>query len=827
MDPTDPGSADTHASQPKGEASGIGEGKTVGRYVLGKMLGHGGMGLVFVAEDPQLKRKVALKLMRSAAPDPEHLQRFEREAQAMARLSHRNVVAVYDFGVDDGQPYLVMELIHGVSLREWVKTPRHWEKVLEVIVDAAHGLEAAHAAGLVHRDFKPENVLVGDDGRVAVTDFGIARLQETAPNPLTAPQAFIGTPGYIAPEQLSGRGVEARSDQFALGITLHECLTGAHPFAPRHATPAATGGPPRYLLDIAARAMRPIPEERFGTIREFLAAIEKKESPAALPRRPWALIAGLVGLGVLLPLVGYLGTRAATPVAEVPVSSIPSAVAAFDEGVQLLLEGSTAPAVRRLRAAVADDAQLAMAHLWLALIDADPASARESFARAQLNKARLRPENVVVLEALAPGMTPLPDFDAWLKVVQEKRRGAQRHHLLWLLEATIQLRLGEIDAANAALDQVAQLHPSFATLALAWRGRFERERNDPAAAIAAWTKCLQRSPRATDCLSGRARQQGLAGDCDAMAKDARAWAVADPSDGDAQLVLANAFQAQGLAWASVEEALKARWEKLSPQVRARTQWYDEVNFAAMRGDFALARERAQAQVDAVPSSAGFLEHYLPNFTLLLVLREMGELEAAGKVAQGFLERVPAWQVETTREAALVLLFVREAHRAGYMDEATFVAQRARWLKVVDDTIAKGRRTDAYSKSIAWVVGYAAGARSKEDGVEAMRELPRYQPLPPPGARGTDIDLVIGVVYALADQPALALPRVETVAKSCYRLENPFAWVYGMHWKGQVLEALGKKAEAAEAFGAVTKTWGGARPKSVMAERAQKHLEGLR
>jgi serine/threonine-protein kinase len=290
--------------------------------------------------------------------------------------------------------------------------------------------------------------------------------------------------------------------------------------------------------------------------------------------------------------------------------------------------------------------------------------------------------------------------------------------------------------------------------------------------------------------------------------------------------LANALHALGQPWPSVEEALKARGEMLGPAQRARVQWLVEVNFAAMRGDFVLARERAQQQVDSVPAGAGFLEHYLPNFTLLLVLRESGEPEAAGKLADGFLQRVQAWQIESAREAALVLLFVREAHRAGYLDDAGFLEQRARWVKVVDDTIGHGRRTDAYSRSIAWVVGYAAGARTKEDGEEALRELPRYQPLPPAGTRGTDIDLVTGVVYALAGQPKVALPRFESVVRSCYRLENPFAWVYGMQWKGQALEAMGEKAPARAAFEAVRKTWGAARPRSVMAERAAQRLEGL-
>jgi serine/threonine protein kinase len=223
-------------------------GDKVGRYLVLSTLGTGGMGVVFSAYDPQLDRKVALKLLRSGLQitTKDAQKRLRREAQAIAQLSHPNVVAVYDVGAtEDGDLYIAMEFVEGDTLTTWLKKyPRTWREIIDVFLQAGKGLVAAHGTGLLHRDFKPDNVLVGGDGRVRVTDFGLARsfmvdpesgrgptpiLANTLSSSLTATGTVLGTPRYMPPEQLVGPDIDARADQFSFCVALYEALYGQHP----------------------------------------------------------------------------------------------------------------------------------------------------------------------------------------------------------------------------------------------------------------------------------------------------------------------------------------------------------------------------------------------------------------------------------------------------------------------------------------------------------------------------------------------------------------------------------------------------------------------
>jgi serine/threonine protein kinase len=274
---------------------------TFGRYRLETVLGSGGMGIVYRAWDPQLARAVAIKVVRSAAEDEKGRARLIREAQALARLSHPHVCHVYDVGTDHEEVWVAMELIDGVSLREWAGEKR--EGLLEVLLGAAKGIAAAHEAGLVHRDIKPENVLVTRDGRAIVTDFGLARGDDlfhphgsTAPREsrLTTTGAIAGTPAYIAPEQLTGDPVDARVDQFAFAVMAWELLTGSKPFpivfalrieAVRHGVKPPTSMR-KDVAAVLARAMAVAPRDRFASMRELIAAIEDPDSRHALVTRP-------------------------------------------------------------------------------------------------------------------------------------------------------------------------------------------------------------------------------------------------------------------------------------------------------------------------------------------------------------------------------------------------------------------------------------------------------------------------------------------------------------------------------------------------------------
>jgi eukaryotic-like serine/threonine-protein kinase len=201
------------------------------RFRLEERVGSGGMSSVYRAFDPTLERRVAIKMMhRDISSDPDQLERFRREARAVARLNHPHVVTVIDAGEDDGTPYIVFEYVEGETLKDRIRRLGRLpvSEAVAYAIEVARALECAHAHKLVHRDVKPQNVLIDPDGRAKVTDFGIARSLET--QGLTAPGRVLGTTDYVSPEQALGHEVTEQSDVYSLGVVLYEMLTGEVPF---------------------------------------------------------------------------------------------------------------------------------------------------------------------------------------------------------------------------------------------------------------------------------------------------------------------------------------------------------------------------------------------------------------------------------------------------------------------------------------------------------------------------------------------------------------------------------------------------------------------
>jgi len=254
----------------------------VGRYEIEEPRGRGAMGTVYAALDTQLDRRVAVKLVE---PGDDRAQvALLREAKALARVAHPNVLAVYDFGVFETHVFLVAELVDGETLAAWSVRPHPWREIAGVYLAAARGLAAAHAAGLVHRDFKPANVLIGKDARVRVCDFGLARFTDTTP---TAKE-LVGTPVYMAPEQRRGEVVDARADQYGFCIALHEALHGVLP-------PRGERRIPSWLAAIIARGLAPAPDARFPTMTALATALER-----GLHRRRRRAIAGVAAAGIAI-----------------------------------------------------------------------------------------------------------------------------------------------------------------------------------------------------------------------------------------------------------------------------------------------------------------------------------------------------------------------------------------------------------------------------------------------------------------------------------------------------------------------------------------------
>ena len=278
-------------------------GMRVGPYEILALLGQGGMGEVYRARDPRLGRDVALKTIGSGMTlDAEHMQRFEREARAAGTLNHPSILTVFDVGSVDGTPYLVAELLQGLSLRERLENGRlPVREAIGIGIQLAQGLAAAHARGIVHRDLKPENVLCTAEGRIKVVDFGIARhvtSVSATQTGLTADGMQPGTLGYMAPEQLRGRPVDARADVFAFGVMSYELATGVHPFG---------GGDPAALLErfvsddpplwkrielpgldaVIRKCLQGEPSARYASGTELVGALQRLQSvPAAAPVAP-------------------------------------------------------------------------------------------------------------------------------------------------------------------------------------------------------------------------------------------------------------------------------------------------------------------------------------------------------------------------------------------------------------------------------------------------------------------------------------------------------------------------------------------------------------
>jgi serine/threonine protein kinase len=264
----------------------------LGRYEVGTLLGFGGMGVVYQAFDPLLRRDVAVKVMSPAfSSDPGLRRRFEREARVAASVRHPGVVSVYDFGVDDGSPYLVLELVEGRTLNEVLRRgPLPPSEVASIARELASGLAAIHRAGFVHRDIKPSNIMLARDGAVRIIDLGLAApsgaSEADAPSvpDATVPGAVLGTVRYMSPEQARGERLDPRSDQFSMGVVLYEAACGSNPFfrGSLAATIAAllVHEPPPPCSDPAlnaliARCLDKRPKHRFQELKDVVERIEK------------------------------------------------------------------------------------------------------------------------------------------------------------------------------------------------------------------------------------------------------------------------------------------------------------------------------------------------------------------------------------------------------------------------------------------------------------------------------------------------------------------------------------------------------------------------
>jgi eukaryotic-like serine/threonine-protein kinase len=850
-------------------------GDKLDRYVIEGLLGEGGMGRVYRAVDTKLQRRVALKVVRKEAlanPQSQGPARLLREARAAAALDHPSAVAVFDVGEFDGTPYIAMELVDGRPLRALVgdasiALPRR----LAWLAEIARVLAAAHARGIVHRDVKPDNVIIRRDDTLKVLDFGIARRintptdahAATTPNELmtlTEEGRRVGTPLYMAPEQISAGAVDGRTDQFAWGVLAWELIAGLSPWGQRDLiglvseilnvdppSPSSVGelgaGLPAAWPPVIARAMRKRPAERFASMNELLAALGG-QAPSLPPRRrrsTAAVVAATVVLGVLIVAAGVTGVLvgrarrprpAPAPMATLPVpltslplprSSNSAAVAAYRDGIGRLRDGAAQVARADFEEAVALDPTLAAAHLRIALETASssPTVAREHYQRALANRDKLDERDRELADAIAPHVLSVPpDVDEWQRRMQAlvaRRPG----------DAELQLRLGLLYSdrgrfadAVAAFDRALGADPEFGWalwgkgIAAAYLGDFD-------AARAAYDGCLRVNPAATSCMFGRMELAVDLGDCATHERMARALIAAHPDGAEGSAILARALAARGRKPELIRQTLEQGWRRLDADERARTEPADRLALDSLGGDFADA-ERQAARLDG---ALGGVVDETPHADLALaladVLEESGRLRRAGEVARDFLARREAWTRSLTNEDYGIakdaeLRLVAVEHRAGLVSDEAFEAARAQWLD------GWSHRLEGDYRGFLWLHGWAdvtTDAATARSALEAAARYPKVAPFHPV----TLADAEVGRVYLLAGRAVDALPWLRRATANCGAFDHPIRHTRAFLLLGDALAASGDRRGACRAWRRVVERWGAARPASISARQATARL----
>jgi len=391
----------------------------LGRYEIRRTLGKGAMGVVYEAHDPTIKRRVALKTIRAdqlAGDDrAEVLARFRREAQAAGRLNHPNVVAIYDFDEDDGTSFIAMEYVEGRDLKSAFERNERFGNadIVRIMAQILDALGYSHRQGVVHRDIKPGNVFLQDDGTVKVADFGIAHVDSSS---LTQVGSVMGTPSFMSPEQIQGLPVDGRSDLFSAGVILYQFLTGERPFAGSSTTtmqkvlkqdplPPSTLNVtlPASVDAVVQKALAKRPEDRFQSAQEFADALRAALAPA--PARAVVRPAAAADPDATV-LRGGDATEVARPAAAAATAAATAAAAVPPPPASTTPAPATAPAKKSQAttiavAAVAVVATLAAAWHFLGRDGGKPASV----ANVAYAPAAATPANPA---AAAPPAAPVP-----------------------------------------------------------------------------------------------------------------------------------------------------------------------------------------------------------------------------------------------------------------------------------------------------------------------------------------------------------------------------------------------------------------------------------
>jgi len=863
------------------------------------------MGRVYRAYDRRLDRNVALKVLRAPHEtregsatdgrtlDSEGSARMLREARAAAALDHPNAVAVFDVGEVDGVAYIAMELLEGRSLRAYVGNRSvTTERRLRWLCDVAHALAAAHNRGLVHRDIKPENVMVRGDGVVKVLDFGIARRIDFRADAnastedgrlVTSGGELVGTPLYMAPEQLRGDPMDGRADQFAWGVVAYELLTGAPPWETHGSglrlvsdilsKPAPELGSREVPSAVGAairKTLAKTPRDRFACMEDVAEAIEpyltrasheqlvvdsteppappSVSTPAPARRRRWLLPAlalavatGAAGATVAwcrngpatvqdgstsAPAISAASASVAASGVRLPRSAVPQAALAYDAALESLRDASLMSALTNLHRAVQLDPSLGAAHLrlaWLSATSGDLAAARAELQLTRDLRGSLDDRDLALLEiveAHALAQPPDPSAATRLAAAASSRWPADAE--LAFVLGRYALLAGDTSVALAALDRALKLDPRFS---LVWWARAieAEDRGDIDGALAAYDACVALSPGAASCLRSRAVHAAQRGDCARVEHDARRLVGIEPNGPRAYEFLARALAALDRPVDAVRSALEQEWRLLPAERRPSMELADRARLAMMQGDFTGAEASAAALRDLVRGARTEIEHATPVLLLLDIYSETGDEPRAGAVADEFRRERDAWiaarAIGDTSVNGALPRILAASRRAGKMSSREYEMARADWLRDAEASLPPLWRREL------WVPAFAEPAETPEEAVAALAALPAYAPLPPPRDL-TMIDAAVGKVYELGGRASDAIPYLRRAAATCLVLDDPVARVRAQLALGEALETS-DAAAACAAYVAVIARWGDARPRSRSADEARRRLRAMR
>ena len=856
--------------------------KRIAHFRIGERLGRGGMGVVYRAVDEKLGRDVAIKVLAPFAAGPEARARMLREARAAAGLSHRNIVTVYEMGDDGEHFYIAMELVEGRSLREILRRatePMTWREAVRVARATTSALARAHAAGVVHRDLKPDNVLVAQDGEIKLVDFGIAKLiagnsqDDAEVEALTATGSWVGSPGYMAPESFGEGEIDGRADLFALGALLYELLTRTRAFrgdsppdtirkvmlvdppAPRTVVPEI----PPALEALVMRCLAKSPARRFESADELLSALERiadadadgdvatlgatsltaptvqmtpEASPASSLSKTTARRGLLTAAGVLAALVAVLiavGTlrsraRAGAPPAQPAASARAPSPFSDPRPVAKCNKAARRQYLEAMRV----------------LHDTGSSNAEDLFEKAgkvdpgcavtQLRVALMTLNSTARREAFERtlGMiSALPSREAALAraYVPEVARDPPDH----AATSRALVALADSRPGDAELQVLASEEAPDAPTA---RRLAERARQIDPSFANVWTTLYDVAMRTDDPKAARAA-------IDACKQHAPAALGCKESLSD---LLLRTNDCAGLETEARQVKLQsddtgvycdiafaqATLDPASPLVpEAIDQWERRITYKHLfvAETWRVARKVLLGDFTGADTDLRKLSVQVKPEANLDPHFRVGGLEFELRVERGDDAAAARFAVDLLSRRQAWNRSVRntkrvrwEVARMGSLVAAS--ALSAQWdLAAWQKELASLQPTP----EVTWAYGTAMFVRTPAEAREAMKTAPPTHVIP---YQATQVELLIGSTALLAGNPKAALPHLDSAAHRCDALYNPFEHTRAWLLLGEARDALHDKSGACAAYQAVLDRWGKANARSVTADEARTRARAL-